>query len=62
MIIKNDEFRKWLYGVVGAVGLILSVYGILNETQLAAWAGLVTSLINGLAFVNVDGTKGKYEA
>jgi hypothetical protein len=55
-----ENVRKWLYGVVGATGLVLSVYGIANDAQIAAWSGLAGSLINGLAFVNTGG-KGKHE-
>jgi hypothetical protein len=55
---NDPEFRKWLYGIISAVGLILSVYGLVTDTQLSAWAGLATSLVNGLAFVKT----GKHSA
>ena len=56
MFIRDEGARKALYGVATAVLAVLGVYGLLDETQIAAFASLAASLIAALAFVNTGGS------
>ena len=45
--------RRWLYGIATAALIVLGVYGLLTNEQIAAWMGLAAA-ITGLATVYTD--------
>ena len=58
----NENQRKAVYGVVTALLAVLTVYGVVDETQATAIAGLAAgALTTLLAFFNTGvGTGGKH--
>lgn len=62
MDIKNEETRRYIYGIIVAASPLAIVYGIVNIEQAGLWVafgGAILGLSNLLAFKN---TKGKHEA
>lgn len=61
MFIKDERTRKYIYGIIGSLGLIALGYGLITDTQLVLWMGLAGSILgNGLSFANTK--NGKHEA
>jgi len=61
--ITNPVIRRYIYGIMVAVGGVLLVYGIVNSAQLGAWlilGGAITGVTNLLALTNTP--DGKHEA
>ena len=61
------NLRASIYALAAAVGAVLVIYGLITETELAAWLGIVSAAINlavgALAYRNtttatLPGTKG----
>lgn len=57
-IIAHPKTRRWLYGVAVAAVPILTVYGILAESDAALWIGLAGAVLGtgvpALAAANTD--------
>ncbi|MDY2941433.1 MAG: hypothetical protein SOS98_03795 [Varibaculum sp.] len=46
--------RKWIYGIISAVIVLLTIYGVLTDNTAPAWLGLASAIVgNSIAFVNV---------
>ena len=63
------NLRASIYALAAAVGAVLVIYGLITETELAAWLGIVSAAINvavgALAYRNtatstLPGTKSTY--
>lgn len=59
-IIAQPKVRRWLYGIAVAVVPILTVYGIIAESDAALWIGLAGAVLGtgvpALAAANTDTT------
>lgn len=57
-IIAQPKTRRWLYGIAVAVIPILTVYGIVAESDAALWIGLAGAVLGtgvpALAAANTD--------
>lgn len=55
MSFKNEATRAWIYRVLLAVVPILVFYGAIDESQVAVWLGLASSVLGfGLASANTS--------
>jgi len=48
----NPRFRAAIYALAAALGGVLTVYGVLNDEQLASILGVVGAAVNVMAFMN----------
>lgn len=63
MIIKNPQFRKYIYGILVAAGAVALCYGIVTKEQLFVWVALGGAILgNGLAGFNVADGDGEHRA
>jgi hypothetical protein len=55
MSLKNETTRAYIYRVLVALVPILVFYGALDESQVAVWLGLASSVLGfGLASANTS--------
>lgn len=58
MSFKNEATRAWIYRVLVAVVPILVFYGAVDESQIAVWLGLASSVLGlGMASMNTSTKK-----
>lgn len=58
MSLKNEATRAWIYRVLVAVVPILVFYGAVDESQIAVWLGLASSVLGfGMASMNTSTKK-----
>lgn len=58
-VIADPKTRRWLYGIAVAVVPLLTVYGIVAESDVALWIGLAGAVLGtgapALAAANTGG-------
>lgn len=52
--LSNPNNRKWIYDIAMSLGAVAVFYGLLTESELGVWLGVVAVLTNGLARTNVN--------
>jgi hypothetical protein len=58
MSLKNEATRAWIYRVLVAAVPILVFYGAVDESQIAVWLGLASSVLGfGMASMNTSTKK-----
>jgi hypothetical protein len=66
MFIHDPKKRRYIYGILTAIGGVLLIYGLVSKEELVVWLALGGSILgNGLAFSNTDtnsNTTGNYDS
>lgn len=51
----NYTVRRWVYGVAVAALPLLTLYGVISESEAPLWVAVIGSIfVPGLAFVNTN--------